>query len=58
MPLKKGSSKTVVSENIRELIRAGHKKEQAVAIALKYAREAKKSSSSKSKRKKARVKKK
>jgi hypothetical protein len=37
MPLKKGSSKTVISENIRELIAAGHPQNQAIAIALKMA---------------------
>jgi len=33
MPLKKGTSKKVLRENIAELIRAGHKRDQAVAIA-------------------------
>lgn len=36
-PLKKGSSKKVVSENIKELRHSGHKQSQAVAIALKKA---------------------
>lgn len=35
MPLKRGSSNTVVSENIEELINSGHSKEQAAAIAYK-----------------------
>lgn len=39
MPLKKGSSKEVIEENIRELIRAGHDPKQAAAIAYKKARE-------------------
>lgn len=43
MPLKKGSSKEVVSANIRELIAAGHPQKQAVAIALSEARRWKKS---------------
>jgi len=33
MPLKKGRSKKVISENIAELIRSGYPKGQAVAIA-------------------------
>lgn len=37
MPLKKGSSQTVISENIKELISAGHPQNQAIAIALKMA---------------------
>lgn len=39
MPLKKGSSKKTVSSNIRELIHTGRPQQQAVAIALKTARE-------------------
>ncbi len=34
MPLLPGSSKGVVSENIKELMRSGRKQDQAVAIAL------------------------
>ena len=37
MPLLKGSSKGVVSENIRELMHSGRKQDQAVAIAMKEA---------------------
>lgn len=37
MPLKKGSSKKTISENIAELIRAGHPKDQAAAIAYEKA---------------------
>lgn len=37
MPLKSGSSKSVISANIAELIRAGHKRDQAVAIAFDHA---------------------
>lgn len=37
MPLEKGSSQEVISRNIAELIRAGHSKEQAAAIAYKEA---------------------
>ena len=42
MPLKKGSSKKVISENIAELIRSGYKREQAVAIAYSNAKKSKK----------------
>jgi hypothetical protein len=39
MPLKKGNTPKAVSYNIRELKAAGHPVRQAVAIALKTARE-------------------
>ncbi|MCA6108092.1 hypothetical protein [Bradyrhizobium cenepequi] len=42
MPLKKGSSRAVVSQNIREMIAAGHPQNQAVAAALRVARDARK----------------
>ena len=42
MPLKKGKSKQAISDNIKELIEAGHPKDQAVAIAMRIAGKAKK----------------
>jgi len=41
MPLKKGASKKVVSENIREMIKSGHPQKQAVAAALNQQRKSK-----------------
>lgn len=38
MPLKKGHDPRVISSNIEELKKAGHKHDQAVAIALSQAR--------------------
>jgi hypothetical protein len=39
MPLKHGKSRAVISENIAEMIRAGHPRDQAVAASLRQARE-------------------
>lgn len=41
MPLKKGSSRSVVSSNIRTEIAAGKPQKQAVAIALNMSRKKK-----------------
>ena len=37
MPLKKGSSKTAISSNIRTLRHEGYKQSQAIAIAMSKA---------------------
>lgn len=34
MPTKQGSSQEAISANIKELIKKGHKRDQAIAIAL------------------------
>jgi hypothetical protein len=39
MPLKKGTSQKIVSDNIKELINSGYKQKQAVAIAMEHARQ-------------------
>ena len=42
MPLKKGKSKKVISENIRELRHSGRPEKQSIAIAFSEARRGKK----------------
>lgn len=41
MPLKKGKSKSIVSSNIKEMMKAGHPQKQSVAAALSTARKGK-----------------
>jgi len=38
MPLKKGTSRKVISKNIKEMVHSGHPRNQAVAAALDEAR--------------------
>lgn len=37
MPLKKGKSQETISDNISEMIKAGHPRDQAIAAALNSA---------------------
>jgi len=37
MPLQKGGSQKVISQNIKEMMDAGHPQSQAVAAAMHYA---------------------
>lgn len=50
MPLKKGSSQKVVSENIRRELRSGKPRDQAIAVALSYAGKARPKSKSSSRK--------
>jgi hypothetical protein len=38
MPLKKGSSKETVASNIKEMLKGGHSRDQAIAASLSQAR--------------------
>jgi uncharacterized protein len=42
MPLMKGSSKAVISENIREMMKSGHKQDKAIAASYRMAGKSKK----------------
>ncbi len=46
MPLKKGNSRKIVSENVEELMQSGRPQKQAVAIALENAGKSKNSKKS------------
>jgi hypothetical protein len=53
MPLKSGSSKTVISTNISEMVKAGYSQPQAVAASLRKAGVPKAKGKAKAKKKKA-----
>ena len=42
MPLKRGTSPQVIGANIREMIKAGHPRDQAAAAAYEMARKSRK----------------
>ncbi len=50
MPLKKGSSKKTIKQNIQQLIHEGKPQDQAVAIAYRIAEDAKKAKAKKGKK--------
>jgi hypothetical protein len=52
MPLKKGRSRKIVSENIAEMIRSGHPRNQAIAASLENAGLSNRKKRRKTKRKK------
>ncbi len=42
MPLKSGTSNKTISHNIKEMVKAGHPRDQAIAAAMRKKRESKK----------------
>jgi hypothetical protein len=50
MPLRKGSSRSIVSFNIRKLINEGYNQRQAIAIALSNSRKKRKATTRKRRR--------
>lgn len=52
MPLKKGSDQKTISENISEMIKAGHPRDQAIAAAYRSAGKSKHSKKPKGKKSK------
>jgi hypothetical protein len=38
MPLKRGTSPNTIQQNIRQLIKEGYSRQQAIAIALQFSR--------------------
>jgi hypothetical protein len=53
MPLKSGSSKSVISKNVSEMVKAGYPQAQAVAASLRKAGVPKAKGKAKAKKKKA-----
>jgi len=54
MPLKKGSSRDIISKNIRELISSGYPRDQAAAIAYDKAGKSRKKRKKEERKKKSR----
>lgn len=52
MPLKSGTSQGTISSNIKEMIKAGHPRDQAIAAAMRKKRDSAKGNDSKGKKRK------
>ncbi len=50
MPLRSGHSKRVISENIREMMHAGHAQDQSIAAAMRSAGKKRKKKAKRKKR--------
>lgn len=50
MPLKRGSDRSTISANIREMVRSGYPQRQAVAASLNNARRSKRSGARRNRR--------